>query len=271
MRWTSSGERRTSLRAVVPVIVMRQNATDPACAAACVAVSSASATRTHARRRDDGTSGIGRHRGRRLKTPCQSRECPAWTIGSIRAVSRLTERAFSDSAQPLPPSTARMRPLWAAILRQPGRTWQGKMHRRGNGSALSRLPSQRDAIPSRGGRIGGHLATDPRSGGGGGVVAVRGAARERWKGARGVARCAGSPTSGQSAPRGAAAHRNAYRPGRRGQTSTASARPTDTRQPGSAVRSSRSHLPGLPPRKHRLRLRSPERSRRATPRAARTP
>ena len=40
--------------------------------------------------------------------------------------------------------------------------------------------------------------------------------------------------------------------------------PPDTRQPGSAVRSSRSHLP---PRKHRLRLRSPERSRLATPRA----
>jgi len=68
------------------------------------------------------------------------------------------------------------------------------------------LPAGRDALTRRR-RIRGRPATDPRSGQRR-RVAVRGAARRRRWGARGVARFAGSPTSGQSAPRAAAAPRS---------------------------------------------------------------
>jgi len=69
------------------------------------------------------------------------------------------------------------------------------------------LPVGRHALTRRR-RIRGHPATDPRSGQRCTAVAVRGAARGRRWGARGVARFAGSPTSGQSAPRAAAAPRS---------------------------------------------------------------
>jgi hypothetical protein len=66
-------------------------------------------------------------------------------------------------------------------------------------------PSGRHTLTRRRG-IGGHPATDPRSGQRRRVVAVRGADRGRRWGARGVTRFAGSPTPGQSAPQGAAGH-----------------------------------------------------------------
>ena len=98
---------------------------------------------------------------------------------------------------------------------------------------------------------------------------VPGAAPAPRSGARGVARIAGPRTPAQSAPRGAAAHRSVGTPAHPRQTSAASTRPTDTRQPAMAVRSSRPRLPGLLPREHRLHLRSPGRSPPATGHAAR--
>jgi hypothetical protein len=61
-----------------------------------------------------------------------------------------------------------------------------------------------------------------------GLVTERVWARGLPSAGRGVAGSAGPRTPGQSTLRGAVAHRNAYRPGLRGQTSAASARPTDT-------------------------------------------
>ncbi len=75
---------------------------------------------------------------------------------------------------------------------------------------------------------------------------VPGAAPAPRSGARGVARIAGPRTPAQSAPRGAAAHRSVGTPAHPRQTSAASTRPTDTRQPAMAVRSSRPRSGLLP-------------------------
>jgi hypothetical protein len=142
---------------------------------------------------------------------------------------------------------------------------RGNDWRAGAAAHRADTPPKRDATSSPGGvEFGGILRLILNPVNGRRAVAVRGAAQGRRWGARGVATCAGSPTSGQLAPRGAAGHGSADRPERRRHTSGASTRPIGTRQSGRAVHCSRSCLPWLPPRAHRLRLRSPERSPRAT-------
>src|SRR5919197_519387 len=109
---------------------------------------------------------------------------------------------------------------------------RGEQDRR---AAATSFLAGRDALTTPR-RIRERPGTDPRASRVPGATPVPVAARGPPSVGRGVAGLAEPPTPGQSAPRDAAARRNADTPGHRVQRFAASAPPTDTHRPGTACR-----------------------------------